>query len=131
MLLQDSEKWTLRTIVIKNVNQFCYIVQNFHLKHLVLKLWFVYILLTKLHVNVTKHLQSPLYLCLVLSGCVKHGSKSPCGNYLLRDNTLTHYLQNTMSMWSQFEKSKAAWIHLIRNILFLMRCIHAAMGFSN
>ena len=67
-------------------------------ENLVLKLWFVYILLKKLHVNVTKHLQSPLYLCLALSGCVKHSSKSPCGNYVLWDNTLTHYFKHTLSM---------------------------------
>ena len=40
----DSDKGTLRTIVIKNDNLFCYIVRNGCLKYLVFKLWFLDIL---------------------------------------------------------------------------------------
>ena len=71
--------------------------------------------LKKLHVNVTTNLQSLLYLCLVLSGCVKHNRKFPCGNLLFRDRKLTRYHHCTISTWVQSENSIAEWLQHIRN----------------
>ena len=68
----------------------------------------------KKHVNVTTSFQSLIYLCLVLSGCVKHSRKLLCENSLFWDNKLARYLHHTMTTWGQSEKSIAAWIHHIR-----------------
>ena len=103
----------LRRILIKNVNQFCYIVHNACPKSLVLILWFVGIIL-KLNINVTKQFPSLLYIYPVLSGCVKYNSKLPCSNLLFREKTLTCYIYHTMSTWRKSEKSIPAWIHHIR-----------------
>ena len=56
-----------------------------------------------------------LYICLVISGCVKNNRKLPCGKPLFWDKTLTHYLHRTMSMWVQYDKPKESWIHHTRN----------------
>ena len=71
--------------------------------------------LQNLHVNVTMHVKSLLYLCLVLSGCVNHSRKFTCGNSLLLDKTLPRYPHRTISMWVQYEKAIAEWFHCIRN----------------
>ena len=79
------------------------------------KLWFVDIL-KKIHLNITTNLQSLLYLCLLISGSVKHDSKFTCGNSLYQYKTLTRYLHRTMYTWSQYEKSISAWVHHNSNI---------------
>ena len=67
--------------------------------------------LKKLHVNATKNMQSLLYICFLLSGCVKYNKKFPCGKSLFREKTLTHYHHRTMSGLSQYKKYIAAYIH--------------------
>ena len=67
-----------------------------------------------IYVADTKKLQSLLYLCLVLSGCVEHSRKSLCVNSLFLDKKLTRYLHKIISKWGQCEKCIDAWIHLIR-----------------
>ena len=70
----------------------------------------------KTHVNITKNLQSLLYLCRLNSGCFKHDSKFPCGKSLFQYMTLTRYLHRIISTWGQYEKSIEAWVHHIRNL---------------
>ena len=66
-----------------------------------------------IHVNATTNLQSLMYICLVISVCVKQRSEFICGNSLLRVKTLTCYLHRTMYTWVKFEKAIAAWPHRI------------------
>ena len=63
-----------------------------------------------------KKIQSLLYICLVLSGCVKHSMKFPCGISILQYKTLTQYIHHTISTWEQYEKTISSWIHRIRTI---------------
>ena len=60
-------------------------------------------------------MQCLIYIYFIISGCVKSIRKLYCGNSLFWEKSLTRYLQRTMSMWGQSEKSIAAWIHCIRN----------------
>ena len=66
-------------------------------------------------VNVTTNVQSLLYLCLVLSGFVKHNRNFPCQNLLLWDRTPTRYNYRIMSTWGKYEKSIKSWVQCIRN----------------
>ena len=103
----------LRPTVVKQINWLCYIVNNSCLKFLFSKLWFVDIIIKNLHINAATNLYILLYICLVLSGCVKHSSKLPCEKTLFWAKTSTRKLHRTMSTWGQSEKSIAAWIHFI------------------
>ena len=73
-------------------------------------------------------------MCILWSVCGNNGQWAPtyvspdpisnrkftCGNSILRDKTLTHYICRTMSTWDQYEKATAAWIHRTRT-----KTIHA------
>ena len=107
-------KIIISPIVVKMLNKYCYIAHNGLLKLSVFILWFV--ILEILHVNFTTSLQSLLYLCLVLSGFLKHNRNFTCGKSLFLDKTLTRYHHRTMLTWVQNEKFIASWIHRISNI---------------
>ena len=64
----------------------------------------------KIHVKSTTNFQGLLYICLVLSSCVEIYKKFPSVNSLLWVQTLTRYLQRTISKWGQSDKYPAAWI---------------------
>ena len=68
----------------------------------------------KLRVSATTNLQSLVYLCLVISSCVKKRRKFPCGNSLFRFHTSMYYLHRTISTWLKYDKSIGAYIHCIR-----------------
>ena len=65
ILLKSNNKAYFR----ENVNLYCYIVHNVCLK------LYIMFFFQKLNVIVTTHLQSLLYLCLVLSYFVKHNTR--------------------------------------------------------
>ena len=90
-----------------------YIVNNVCLKLLVLKSWFVDILLKIICYCHYKFAKSSISLSCTF-GFFKHNSKFPCEKSLLLDKTLTHYLHRIMSMWVQSDKYKSAWLHRIR-----------------
>ena len=60
-------------------------------------------------------MQSLLYPCLLLLGCVNHSKTSPFGNSFLWYKPLTHYLHCTMSTWVKYEKTIVTWIRCIMN----------------
>ena len=68
----------------------------------------------KLHVNATTNLQSLLYLCRLVSGCVNQRRKFPCDNKTLWVKNSMRDILCPMLTWGKSEKSIYACLHHTR-----------------